>query len=207
MSRVRTAIAATATLVAGLAIAHVATDGFAAYTLESARRLQALRSPVAVGALALDRAEGDRVALADMPGRVLLVDFVYTQCTTYCTALGSIYARLQDRLRDEIATGDVRLVSVSFDAARDTPDALNRYRARHAVRTDGWDVGTPAPVAQLPRWLAEFGVVVIPDGVGGYAHNAAVHVVGPERKLIAILDANDSDAVIRTAREVLARRP
>ena len=47
----RTAIAATAALAAGLAIAHAATDGFAAFTLESARRLQALRSPVSVGAL------------------------------------------------------------------------------------------------------------------------------------------------------------
>ena len=42
MSVRRTAIAATLACVAGFAAAHAATDGFEAFTLESARRLQAL---------------------------------------------------------------------------------------------------------------------------------------------------------------------
>src|SRR6187402_2900695 len=125
-------------LAAGLAAAHVATDGFAAYTLESARRLQALRSPVSVAKLSLDRAESTSAALADIPARVLLVDFIYTRCTTYCSALGSVYARLQEVLGDEIAAGEVQLVSVSFDPARDTPEALSAYRARHATQANGW---------------------------------------------------------------------
>jgi protein SCO1/2 len=43
-------------------------------------------------------------------------------------------------------------------------------------------------------------VVVIPDGFGGYAHNAAVHVLGPDRRLIAILGVEDLDGIVRTAR-------
>ena len=58
----------------------------------------------------------------------------------------------------------------------------------------GWDLGTPAHAGELQSWLAAFGVVVIPDGLGGYAHNAAVHVVGPDRRLVAILDPEDVDA-------------
>jgi protein SCO1/2 len=204
MSARRTAIAAVLACAAGLAAAHAATDGFRAYTLESARRLQALRSPVAVPDLALELADGGRAPLPELPGRVLLVDFIYTQCPTYCAALGSIYARLQQRLGPEIDAGKVRLVSVSFDPARDGPGALRDYRSRHSRDPRGWDLGRPAAAGELPRWLAAFGVIVIPDEFGGYAHNAAIHVVGPDRTLVAILDFDDLDGAVKTARAALA---
>src|SRR5262245_42012868 len=100
----RTAIAASLICAAGLALAHATTDGFQAYTLESARRLHALRSPLPVPDLVLDLAEGDRPRVSEIRGRVLLVDFVYTSCPTLCAALGSVYARLQQRLAPEIAS-------------------------------------------------------------------------------------------------------
>lgn len=199
MSARRTAIAATLACAAGLAIAHAATDGFEAFTLESARRLKALRTPAPVADLALDLADGGRVRLSDLREPVLLVDFVYTSCPTTCMALGSVYAQLQQRLAPEIAAGAVRLVSVSFDAARDGPGELRAYRARFSADAAGWDLGRPAPESELARWLDAFGVVVIPDGLGGYAHNAAAHVVGPQRQLVAILDSSDVDGIVEAA--------
>ena len=115
----RTTIAAALVVAGGLAIAHAVTDGFEAYTLESARRLAALTSPAPVPDLGLDLADGGEAALAALPGRVLLVDFIYTSCPTYCLALGSIYSRLQAELERELAAGEVRLVSVTFDPDRD----------------------------------------------------------------------------------------
>lgn len=202
MSAKRTAVAATLAFAVGLTVAHSATDGFSAYTLESARRLHALRTPEPVPPLALDLADGGRTTLLDIPGRVLLVDFIYTRCETYCTALGSVYAQLQQRLAAEIASGDVTLVSVSFDVARDGARELRAYRARYAGAR-GWALGSPAHTGELQRWLTAFGVVVIPDGLGGYAHNAAVHVVAPDRRLVAIHDVQDIDGVVAAARAAL----
>jgi protein SCO1/2 len=198
-------VAATLACVAGLALAHAATDGFQAYTLESARRLQALRSPVSVPDFALELADGGRARLSEVPGQVLLVDFVYTDCPTLCAALGSVYARLQQRLAAEIASGAVRLVSISFDPGRDGPGELRAYRARYSPDAAGWDLGRPAHAGELQSWLAAFGVVVIPDGLGGYAHNAAMHLVGPDRKLIAIFDLEDIDRIVTTTREIAGR--
>jgi protein SCO1/2 len=203
MSARRTAIAATFVCAAGLAVAHAATDGFAAFTLESARRLHALRSPLPVPDLALDLADGGRARLSALPGRVLLVDFIYTRCPTLCTTLGSAYARLQQRLAAQIAAGDVRLVSVSFDPERDGPAALLGYRARYSRDAAGWVVGRPERADELPRWLEAFGVVVIPDGLGGFAHNAATHVVGPDRTLVAILDPEDIDGIVKTVQALV----
>lgn len=202
----RTTIAAALACAAGLAAAYSATDGFEAYTLESARRLAALRSPARMPDLALELADGGRARLSGIPGEVLLLDFVYTSCPTYCVALGSVYARLQQRLAAEIAAGGVRLVSVTFDPARDGPGELRAYRARHSAGSSGWDLGRPAREAELREWLAAFGVLVIPDGLGGYAHNAAVHVVGPDRKLVAILDPQDIDGIVNAARAASGRK-
>jgi protein SCO1/2 len=202
----RTAVAAALVFAAGLAVAHGVTDGFEAYTLELARRLQALRAPATVPNLPLDMADGGRTGLAGVPGQVLLVDFVYTRCPTLCAALGSVYAQLGQYLAMEIAAGKVRLVSVTFDPEYDGPAQLRAYRARYSADAVGWELGRPTSAADLQRWLSAFGVVVIPDGVGGYAHNAAVHVVGPDRRLVAIHDLQDTAGVVETVRGLLARK-
>lgn len=198
----RSVIATMLVIMAGLAVTHFATDGFRAFTLESARRLAALRAPVPVPDLALELADGSHAQLHDLVGPVLLVDFIYTRCMTYCQALGSVYARLQQRLAPEIAAGKVRLLSVSFDPERDDPSALRAYRERHSRETAGWVLGRPVGAPGRQEWLRAFGVVVIPDGLGGYAHNAAVQVVGPDRKLVAILDYSDLDGIVKITREL-----
>jgi protein SCO1/2 len=199
----RTTVAAALVCSAGLAVSHAATDGFQAYTLESARRLSALRSPVPLPDLELDFVDGERVRLSGVPAPVLLVDFIYTRCATYCTALGSVYAQLQQRLADDIGSGAVRLVSISFDPARDGPEELRAYRARYGRDASGWSLATPARSGELQRWLAAFGVVVIPEELGGFAHNAAMHVVSPRRALVAIHDLDDIEGVVTTIRHVL----
>ena len=200
----RTVLASACVVAAGVAAAHTATDGFQAYTLESARRLEALRSPAPVPRLALELDDGRTQGLDAIAARVLLVDFVYTRCDSYCSVLGAVFTRLQERLAPEIASGAVRLVSISFDPQHDDPAALAAYRARHRGDPDAWLLARPRRSAQTRTWLDAFGVVVIPDELGGYAHNAAVHVVGPDRRLVAIHDPDALDAIVRDVHAVLA---
>src|SRR5690606_9315574 len=103
----RTVLASACVVAAGVAAAHTATDGFQAYTLESARRLEALRSPAPVPRLALELDDGRTQGLDAIAARVLLVDFVYTRCDSYCSVLGAVFTRLQERLAPEIASGAV----------------------------------------------------------------------------------------------------
>jgi len=207
LARWRTALAACLVSAAGLAIGHAATDGFSAFTLESARRLSATRAPVPVPDLALELADGGRSRLGALPARVLLVDFIYTSCPTLCTTLGSVYARLQKQLRSEIASGEVRLLSISFDPERDGPRELRAYRDRFTRDPAGWMLGRAEEAGDLTQWLDAFGVIVIPDGLGGYVHNAAVHVVGEDRRVRAILDLEDTDRIVVAVRTALQRNP
>jgi protein SCO1/2 len=201
--RWRTALAALCVAVAGVWVCHAATDGFSAYTLESARRLQALRSPVRVPTSALEFADGKRTRLDALAAPVLLVDFVYTRCDTYCSVLGAVFTQLQERLAAEIAAGDVRLVSISFDPKHDDRAALAAYRSRHRGDARSWALGRPLGEHDLKDWLDAFGVVVIRDELGGYAHNAAVHVLDSGRRLVAIHDPGELDGVVATVHELL----
>jgi len=185
---------------------HAVTDGFEAYTLESSRRLHALRSPAPLPDLMLELADGGRSRLSGMPEPVLLVDFVYTRCPTLCTVLGSIYAQLQRHLAPEIASGSVRLVSVTFDPAHDGAAELRAYRERSAGNAPGWTLARPQNSAEVERWLKAFGVVVISDPLGGYTHNAAIHVVGPDRKLVAILDPQDIAGAVKLTQAIAGRK-
>lgn len=82
-------------------------------------------------------ADGQRRALAsDVLGdRLVVMNFVYTSCTTVCPVVSAVFARLQDRLGPRLGP-EVRLVSLSVDPARDTPEVLKAYSARHGARPD-----------------------------------------------------------------------
>jgi protein SCO1/2 len=147
-------------------------------------------------------AAGGRASFAQWKGRWLVVDFVYTRCATLCTMQGAELAQVQDRLAAPIARGRVQLLSVSFDPAHDTPDALAGYLRRSGDRGAGWVAARPIDASALERLLRAFGVVVIPDGAGGFIHNAGMHLVDPQGRLVAILDDGDPALI---AREVASR--
>ena len=191
-----TAVAFSLALATAVGVGAKATGGFQAFTLESARRLEALRAPRAVGHLNFTTLEGRQAGLHHYAGKWLVVDFIYTRCQTLCVSLGSVYEQLQQRLSREIAAGQVQLLSVSFDPAHDAPEQLSAYRARQSNSVVGWDMARPA-AQDVATWLTHFGVVVIPDGLGGFVHNAGLHIVGPDGRLRSIVDLGDLDQVLR----------
>lgn len=205
MSVLRTLLASLLILAAGVAALAATTDGFRAFTSETARRIDVREHPRLLPSLPLQAADGRRVDFASLRGRWLLVDFIYTRCTTYCSVQGSEFARLQTRLAGPIAGGRVSLLSVSFDPGRDDPDALAAYQRRSGDRGVGWIAARPTNTADLEVLMRGFGVTVIPDGLGGYVHNAAIAVVDPAGRLVAILDWDATDDAARYVLRRLAR--
>lgn len=68
--------------------------------------------------------------------RIVVVDFVYTTCTTICPVLTAILSQVQNRLGDRLGD-DVILVSLTVDPLRDTPQRLQAYSKRLRAG-DGW---------------------------------------------------------------------
>jgi len=67
---------------------------------------------------------------------IVVMDFVYTTCTTVCPVLSALFSQVQDQLGDRLGN-DVVLVSLTVDAIRDTPDRLKAYSEKHHA-AEGW---------------------------------------------------------------------
>ena len=205
MTVLRTLLVSLVLLAVGVGVLAAATRGFRAYTTETTRRIDVREHPRLVPSLPLQSADGGHTSFAQLRGRWLLVDFIYTHCLTYCSVQGSEFARLQRQLADPIAAGKVALLSVSFDPARDDPAALTDYQRRHGNHGSGWTAARPVDHADLTALMHVFGVVAVPDGLGGFVHNAAIAVVDPQGRLVAILDWNDFQAAAAYVTQRLAR--
>ena len=200
MPVLRTSVASVALVLAGGALLAGATDGFQAFTSEAARRVAVHERVVMAPPVALETEAGDRINLAELRGKWLLVDFIYTRCQTLCLSLGSDFARLEDELARPIASGRVRLLSVSFDPSNDSPRELAAYLERFHRRGAGWLAARPTNDAGLIELKRRFGVTVVPDGLGGYVHNAGIHLVDPQGRIVEILDFGAPDAIVQSLR-------
>lgn len=196
MAVLRTLFASIVVLALGIGVLADATSGFRAYTAETTRSISVRERPRMVPPLPLQTADGARTSFGALQGRWLLVEFIYTRCETYCSLQGSEFARLQRQLAGPIASGQVVLLSVSFDPVHDDPAALAAYLRRSGGDGAGWIVARPDP-GDLAALMRTFGVVVVPDGLGRFVHNAAIAVVDPRGQLVSILDWDDPGGAAR----------
>lgn len=165
------------------------TDGGQALTSEAARRLDVARSPRALPDVLLHDQDGDRARLSDYRAAPLVLEFVYTTCPDICLALGTAFEQL-----DATLAKDVRLVSISFDPADDTA-RLADFASRHDAIAPRWRVAGIEGDAARAALLERAGVVVIPDGFGGFIHNAGLYLLDAEGRLTAIFDPEDGEAL------------
>lgn len=61
--------------------------------------------------------------------KVVVINFIFTTCTTVCPPLGATFARVQREL-GERAGRDVHFISVSVDPVTDTPERLKAWGAK-----------------------------------------------------------------------------
>jgi protein SCO1/2 len=195
-------VATVASLAVGAACAWVLTAGFTSFTSESWRRADVAAHPRPVPIIELQSQAGTGLRTDSLCDKVLIVDFIYTQCTTICKSLGAISSQLARRL-DEQALG-AQVLSVSFDPARDTPEKLGAFKRSMEPAATSWQLARPVTKAGRESLLQTFGVVVIPDGYGGFDHNAGLHVVH-HCKLVKVLDPEDLEGTIATVRSLIGR--
>lgn len=168
-----------------------ATDGLRAFTSEEARRLAVLQRPVEVPRISLHDHRGDSFSFEAYGGRVLLVDFIYSRCTSQCLVASARFRELHNRLAADARADDIHLLSISFDPAHDTGERLADYAERFNANGLRWRMARVSNPAELPSLLDAFGIVVIPDGRGEFEHNGGVHIVDRRGRLVRILD-NDA---------------
>lgn len=106
--------------------------------------------------LKMVRQDGTQVSLDKElnDGRPVVLNFVYTSCTTICPISSQEFSLLQERLGKD--SERVHLVSISLDPEQDTPERLRDY-AGHFRAGKEWDYYTGDAAASVKAQLA-FGV-------------------------------------------------
>jgi len=187
--------------VAGLALLAFAavTHGFAAVTSDGVRRADIAARPRALPEIGLVDSAGQRLSLrvyGRSPAMVTFVALEYVQCRSVCLTSTAGQSWLQAEIRARGLADRVRLLTLSFDPFNDTPRVLARQATQLGAEAGIWRFATVADSRQLPRLLEFFGVVVIPDGLGGYSHNAALFLIDRTGRLSRTYDIDRPDIAL-----------
>lgn len=124
----------------------------------------------------LDQNNRERRLKSDVIGdRIVVMDFVYTSCTTVCPVVSAIMGEVQQKLGGRVGR-EVSLVSLTVDPVRDTPARLRDYaRSRGAGAGWSWLTGSTTAVNDtlkgLGTWTPNFEdhpvVMMVGDGRSG----------------------------------------
>jgi cytochrome oxidase Cu insertion factor (SCO1/SenC/PrrC family) len=71
-----------------------------------------------------------------LQGKVVLISFIYTNCTEICPILMPNLVRIQELLGNR-SVRDVSLISISVDPEDDTPEELKEYGEKYGAKP-GW---------------------------------------------------------------------
>jgi protein SCO1/2 len=115
---------------------------------------------------------------ADLKGKVALVSFIFTTCNGSCPATTHRMAQVQEMLkaRSLDKDGRVRLVSITLDPTRDTPEVLRNYMRLYDADPAGWTFLT-GPADQVEKTVAAWGMWARPAANGQLDHPSRIFLV------------------------------
>jgi protein SCO1/2 len=122
-------------------------------------------------------------------GNIWVADFIFTNCQGPCPRMTSQMRQVQ------AATGgqsDVKLVSITVDPERDTPDVLAAYARRHHADPSRWSflTGTEADLHRLKREVFLLGNVD-----GELNHSTRFVLVDRQSRIRAYYDTSEPGSI------------
>jgi len=80
---------------------------------------------------------GQQVSLYDIKGKIIVMDFFFTRCPTFCPGMARSMKKLQDSFKKN-DTSIVQFISVSIDPLHDSVSQLRTFADRFNVNPDSW---------------------------------------------------------------------
>jgi cytochrome c peroxidase len=129
-----------------------------------------------------------------MHGKIVLLSFIYTRCSDArgCPLATRVLYAIEDALRhDATLASQVRLLTLSFDPAHDTPEIMRHYAGEPETpkTSELWQHLTTASPQALQPILHGYGQYVVPvldaqgDFTGTYAHLLKVFLIDAQQRV------------------------
>lgn len=190
-------------LLFGYGLFFIGTDGFRAFTAETARVNQLIEEKPKFPDVTLEDSEGRTYSFSEFEGKHVFITFIYTSCTTVCPQLEMNMAEVYNMVPRKFIGQDIVFLSISFDPKRDDPATLNKYQNYFSADGETWRMARIPDQEELDSLLDAFGVVVIPDEYGNFAHNSAFYLVDQQGKLDKVMDYKKIDQAKNTVISIL----
>jgi protein SCO1 len=148
----------------------------------------------------LTNQDGKPISMKAFRGKALAITFIYAQCPLpeYCIKMSTNFSDLANQIKEDPAKKDkIRLLSISFDPARDTPAKLKEYGTGYygqGVKPDFvlWQlaVGKDSEVRKIADF---FGLKyeVDPNDKTQINHSLRTAVISPDGKVTKIFSGNE----------------
>ena len=93
---------------------------------------------------------GAEFRMANLQGKVVAINFIFTRCTHTCPLATGKMVGIQRKLGDAFAR-DVHFASVSIDTLFDSPEVLSRYSQSLGINPSGWSflLGSPDEIKNV----------------------------------------------------------
>lgn len=147
----------------------------------------------------LTNQDGKRISLKDFRGKALAITFIYSKCPLpdYCIKMSQNFSDLANQLADDAeAREKIRLLSISFDPANDTPAKLREYGLGYlgkGAKPDFtiWQLAV-GPDAEVRKIADFFGLryEVDANDKAQISHSLRTAVIGPDGKVTKIYSGN-----------------
>ena len=151
---------------------------------------------------------GKSMSRADLAGKVWVADFFYTTCPGPCPMMTSRLSGLQEKLGNQ---PDVRLVSISLDPEKDTPDVLREYAAKFKAGPDWlFFTGEKAAIRTLSEKGFKLAAVEERNNPEPIIHSTKLVLVDRSGWVRGVYDAIGADQTARIVADIerlLAEKP
>lgn len=135
-----------------------------------------------------------QVKFSDWRGKVVAISFVYTKCSfpEYCFRLSNNLGLVAKRFPGRMGK-DLVLLTITFDPATDSPEALSKYSENWKASGKGWYFLTGAS-EDVKRVCLMFGMNFWPE-MGMLTHTMHTAVIDRQGRLVTNLEGNEFSSV------------
>ncbi len=178
------------------------THYFSNITLESERRDNLFKQQPELSFLRTVDDHGHISSLSQLANdqhKVLIAEFIYTQCRALCLSLGNTFQQAQTQIIERKLTQQLGLVSISFDIVNENTKTLQAYRQRMYADPQVWSLLKMQNVQVLDAVKRKLGLMVIEDQQKDFVHNSAFLVISPQGHLVGIFDPAEIGGAIELA--------
>lgn len=143
---------------------------------------------------------GRQISMNDFRGKATAVTFIYAECPLpeYCILMSKNFSDLANQLQDSELKDKIRLLSISFDPKRDTPEKLKQYglgylgKNSKATDFEVWQLATGKD--KEVREIADFFGLryeVDQNNKTQFNHSLRTAVIAPDGKVTKVFSGND----------------